>query len=140
MDSGTIEKLLAAARQARRNAYAPYSRFSVGAAILTADGKVYTGCNVENVSYGAAICAERGAVSAAVAAGERDFKAICIAASREEILPCGICRQVLSEFSPDMEIYCAAEDGVTHYKLSELLPHSFSDFKPDEKNNHSEKP
>ena len=131
MDDGTLLKLLETARKVRENAYAPYSRFRVGAALLASSGKIYAGCNVENVSYGAALCAERAAVSAAVAAGERRFDAVCIAAGAREILPCGICRQVLAEFSPDMPVYCASADGVKRYTLSELLPHSFSEFKPE---------
>ena len=92
--------LLALAKRAREFAYAPYSGFLVGAALLCKDGTVFTGCNVENASYGAAICAERNAVSTAVAAGYREFESIAIAAEGDGcVYPCGICLQVLNEFS-----------------------------------------
>lgn len=129
MNQKTIEALLARAKEARENSYSPYSHFSVGAALLTESGKIFTGCNVENASYGAAICAERSAFSAAVSAGERDFLAICIVGGEKETTPCGICRQVLSEFSPGMAVICAGKNGYSVYSLRELLPHSFGDFR-----------
>src|SRR3954447_1944506 len=104
--------LLSEARQARERAYAPYSRFAVGAALLTKSGRVFRGCNVENLSYGLTICAERNAVFAAVAAGEREFVKIGIVAdSKTPVSPCGACRQVLAEFSSDLEIACANLEG-----------------------------
>src|SRR6478609_7284214 len=98
-----FDDLFEKAAIARLSAYAPYSDFRVGAALLTESGKVFTGGNVENISYGLTICAERAAVFAAVQAGEREFKAIAIVADTgEPISPCGACRQVLAEFSPAM--------------------------------------
>jgi cytidine deaminase len=125
----TIE-LVAAARAARERAYAPYSGYRVGAALLTKDGVVVTGANVENASYGLALCAERAAVVSAVAAGHRDFAAVAVAVSGPEpARPCGACRQVLHEFpaGPDLEVICAGEDGdqVLVTTLGELLPHAF---------------
>ncbi len=108
-------------------AYAPYSGFSVGAALLCADGEVFCGVNVENASYGATLCAERVAVARAVCAGKRAFVAIAIAASRAAACPpCGICRQVLREFSPGLRVLGRTpEGGLVSWTLSELLPHSF---------------
>lgn len=92
-------KLLAAARAARDNAYAPYSKFKVGAAVETVDGEIFTGCNIENASYGLTCCAERNAVFAAVCSGVRRFKTLCVVADTDEpVAPCGACRQVLAEF------------------------------------------
>lgn len=119
--------LIKFARGARSKAYAPYSRFKVGAALLAKSGKVYTGCNVENASYGLTCCAERNAVFEAVGRGERDFIAIAIVSdSPEPTAPCGACRQVLYEFSPEMEVIMAGAKGrVKTRKLKELLPDSF---------------
>lgn len=116
--------LLEAARIIRARAYSPYSRFAVGAALLAKSGRVFTGCNVENVSFGLTICAERNAVFAAVAAGEREFDKIAIVAdSKTPVTPCGACRQVLAEFSADLEITCANLEGITfHTTIRELLP------------------
>jgi cytidine deaminase len=118
------EDLLSAATKARACAYAPYSRFSVGAALLTKTGQVFMGCNVENLSFGLTICAERNAVFAAVAAGEREFVKIGIVAdSKSPVTPCGACRQVLAEFCEDMEIACANLEGLKFEStLAELLP------------------
>ncbi len=121
-----VENLIAEARAARAQAYAPYSKFQVGAALLTKSGRVFTGCNVENLSFGLTICAERAAVCAAVAAGEKEFVAAAVIAdSREPVTPCGACRQVLAEFCDDMEI-CSVnlEDCRFTARLSELLPRS----------------
>jgi cytidine deaminase len=119
------QELVALATQARHNSYAPYSHYTVGAALLTASGKVYTGVNVENASYGLAICAERTAAVKAVSEGERDFVAIAVVTENGGT-PCGACRQVLNEFGPDMRVLIADTDGnyQTH-RLSELLPASF---------------
>jgi len=114
------------AREAKEYAYCPESGFKVGAAILTDDGKIMTGCNIENISYGATNCAERTAIFKAISEGYKSFKAIAISSSeapQKPIYPCGICRQVLAEFNLDMKIYV---DGDTNsYTLSELLPKSF---------------
>jgi cytidine deaminase len=120
-------RLMKEAVKACKNAYAPYSKFNVGAAVLCEDGEIFTGCNVENASYGATLCAERNAISAAVAAGKRDFIAVAVAAGDESMaLPCGICRQVLSEFNPDTTVLLCNSKGLQEsFSLSELLPHAF---------------
>ena len=119
-------ELLKLADKAKEYAYAPYSGFQVGAALLTVDGQVFTGCNVENSSYGAAICAERSAVVQAVSHGKRKFEAIAIASSGDEtVYPCGICRQVLHEFHPDIKVICQSSKGYEVYRLSELMPKGF---------------
>jgi cytidine deaminase len=111
----------------RRSAYAPYSRFRVGAALLTASGKVFVGCNVENASYGLTICAERNAVFRAVAAGERRFAAIAIAAeSKGVVRPCGACLQVLAEFGPELRIIIANGARIEEVALADLLPQRFT--------------
>jgi cytidine deaminase len=117
-------ELLKAALEARDKAYAPYSRFAVGAALLTASGATFTGANVENVSLGLTICAERAAVSAAVASGEKDFVAIGVVSDSEEpAVPCGACRQVLAEFNPTMTIITSTVGGrIQKFQLDELLP------------------
>jgi cytidine deaminase len=117
-------ELLKAALEARDNAYAPYSRFAVGAALLTASGAIFTGANVENVSLGLTICAERAAVSAAIASGEKDFVAIGVVSDSEEpAVPCGACRQVLAEFNPTMTIITSTVGGrIQEFQLDELLP------------------
>jgi len=133
LDEKTIENLLKCAREAREAAYAPYSGFRVGAALLSHNGQIFKGCNVENVSYGATNCAERTAVFSAVAAGCRDFDAIAIAAGDKIIFPCGICRQVLAEFSPKLTVICGKKDGYELFQLSELLTHCFNNFSAEEK-------
>ena len=118
------DTLFSAARAAREAAYAPYSHFKVGAALLTASGRVFTGCNIENISYGLTICAERVAVFKAIEAGERNFQAIAIVADTDEpISPCGACRQVMAEFAPDLLVSSQGREGrVFEGCLSELLP------------------
>ena len=113
---------------AMARAYAPYSNFRVGAALLGADGSVTEGCNVENASYPAGICAERGALAAAVARGIRSFEAIAIATEAEEPTPpCGICRQVLEEFAPHLTIISITQNGrEARWTLDELLPRAFT--------------
>jgi len=121
------KKLISEAEKARKNAYAPYSKFSVGAALLSRNGKVYTGANLENSSFGQTVCAERLALYKAVSVGEKDFKKIAIVASgAKPVTPCGICRQALFEFSPELEVVCANLRGkVKKYTLKQLLPHPF---------------
>ena len=115
---------LAAARLARENAYAPYSKFKVGAAVATVSGEIFAGCNIENLSFGLTMCAERAAVASAVANGHKDLAAIAIVAdSRQPPVPCGACRQVLAEFNPNLTIISAATDGLLEeFELSKLLP------------------
>jgi cytidine deaminase len=122
-----FRKLLASAKAAQRNAYAPYSKFRVGAALLTKSGKVYTGVNVENASYGLTICAERVAITKAVSEGHRKFQAIAVVAPSKALSPCGACRQVLAEFG-EMVVICADARNPRRFRLhllSELLPHAF---------------
>ena len=128
----TDYELLTAAQSARQNAYAPYSGFSVGAALLTADGRVYLGSNVENSAFGAGSCAERSALFAAVSAGARDFAAIAVAGGprvdencTEVCTPCGVCRQALYEFAPELRVLLGDPANPTVYALSELLAHGF---------------
>jgi cytidine deaminase len=117
-------QLIRIATEARARAHAPYSNFAVGAALLTRSGRVFRGCNIENVSFRLTMCAEQAAVSAAIAEGEKDFVEIAVVAdSKEPIVPCGACRQVLAEFSPEMKIVMANLDGLSQtVALSELLP------------------
>jgi len=121
-----------AALAARERAYAKYSRFAVGAALVASDGRVYSGCNVENASYGLTICAERAAAFAAVAAGQQRFVLLAIA-STGGVPPCGACRQVLYEFAPELPILLVdvQQPGVlVEVNLRELLPGAFASFNP----------
>ena len=120
------EELMKKAKEAKKMAYVPYSNFKVGAALLTTNGKVFTGCNVEIASYGATNCAERTAIFKAVSEGERKFKAIAITGDSKTTYPCGICRQVIVEFGDDIDIILDGKDGLIITNISELLPHSFS--------------
>ena len=121
------EELKAAAVTMLDRAYCPYSHFAVGAALECADGTVFTGCNIENAAFSPTICAERTAVAKAVSEGHTDFVRIVVAGRCESFcVPCGVCRQVLREFAPDMEIICLNSKGEEQvFTLSELLPHSF---------------
>ena len=124
----TDQALIDLAFSMLERSYAPYSHFPVGAALLCADGTVFTGCNVENAAYGSTICAERTALVKAVSEGRRDgFVRIAIAGRGEEYCwPCGACRQMLYEFAPDITVLCARGDGAfTSLPLGELLPHGF---------------
>lgn len=121
------DRLVVAAVAARKQAYAPYSGFPVGAALLSKGGRVFTGCNVENASYGLTVCAERVALFKAVSEGVREFEAIAIACGEGACSPCGACRQVLYEFAPDLKVIRADGEGRRWeaMPLSELLPHAF---------------
>lgn len=121
------KRLLREARRAENNAYAPYSGFKVGAALLCSDNSIYRGCNVENASYGATVCAERNALFAAVADGKRDFKALAVVCSGEDFAyPCGICRQVISELAGEAWIILENNRSeIKEYDIKELLPDSF---------------
>ena len=123
----TPEKLCELAKEAMTHAYAPYSGYQVGAALLCKDGTVFTGCNVENAAYGATICAERTAMVKAVSEGHRDFDTIVIAGRSEDYcVPCGTCRQVMMEFAPDLTVICLNGKGESkHFALKELLPYGF---------------
>ena len=123
----TDRELINKARDAAKNAYAPYSRFSVGAALECDDGTVYTGCNVENAALGCTICAERTAVCKAVSEGRRRFVRIAVySGGNDYCVPCGTCRQVLHEFAPTIELLCARGNGsYVSYRLTELLPAAF---------------
>lgn len=126
------EQLLALARAAREFAHTPYSNYKVGAALLAHDGAVYTGCNIENASFGLTNCAERTAVFKAVSEGNTAFEAIAIAADRTAPWPCGACRQVLSEFAPRLRVLISWGEGQTDSStLDQLLPHSFLSFQED---------
>ena len=126
-------ELVNLAKEARSHAYVPYSGFSVGAALLCKDGKIYQGCNIENAAFGPTVCAERTAFFKAVYDGERDFEAIAVVGGRagEEITglfpPCGVCRQVMAEFcQPECEIILAMPDGYEIHTLGEMLPFGFT--------------
>ena len=123
----TREELKAAAIAMLDRAYIPYSRFPVGAALECSDGTVFTGCNIENASFGPTICAERTAVAKAVSEGHTDFVRIAVAGRCEDFcVPCAVCRQVLRDFAPNIEVICLNGKGEEQvFTLSELLPHSF---------------
>jgi len=123
-----INRLFEAASAARDNAYAPYSNYAVGAAVLSGSGNIYSGCNVENASYGAAICAERNAIGAFVNAGEKEMLVVAVCAFGEDYpFPCGICRQVMAEWGKDVIIFVFNESGSRkEFLLSKLLPEAFT--------------
>lgn len=120
------KELMKIARKARQNAYAPYSHFAVGAALMAESGRVYTGCNIENASYGLTCCAERNAIFAAVGAGERRFKMLAVAAdSPEPVAPCGACRQVIAEFGIPLVVMGNLKEATKTMTAEELLPYGF---------------
>ncbi|MDE5863220.1 MAG: cytidine deaminase [Lachnospiraceae bacterium] len=123
----TDKELIQMAKQAYTHSYAPYSHYFVGAALLTAEGKIYTGCNIENASYGAANCAERTAIFKAVSEGERNLQKIAVAAKDgSTAYPCGICLQVMSELMPDGEVILEENGKAVSYSVRELLPFAFT--------------
>ena len=123
----TDRNLIDMAAEVMKNSYSPYSRFKVGAALECTDGSVFTGCNIENAAFRATICAEASAVAAAVSNGHREFKRIAIISEGSSYcFPCGVCRQMLNEFAPELELLCARADGrYVSYPLTSLLPMSF---------------
>lgn len=130
MNKKTLEKAVKSALEVRKNAYAPFSKFAVGAAIIAKDGSIFTGVNVENSSFGATNCAERTALFSAVTAGERDFEAIVIASvlNGKAVFPCGICRQVLADFNPKMRVILVNSDTKQieqDLTLSDIFPGVF---------------
>lgn len=132
LPSVSDQDLIAAAKKARAHAYAPYSRFLVGAALLTRNQQVFSGCNVENASYGATLCAERVAIGNMVSSGAADPQAIAIYTEAEELtMPCGMCRQVLSEFASDLRVLLVGPGGLRETSLSVLFPSPFLFSKED---------
>jgi len=127
LDKDTIDRLLVAAKSVMSNAHVPYSSFHVGASILYEDGSIEVGCNVENASFGATICAERTAISSGIAKGKTAIEAICVTNLTDTMVtPCGICRQVIWEFGKNLPVICSNKDGDYKFlSISELLPHSF---------------
>ncbi len=128
-----VEALVSAALEARERAYCPYSSFAVGAALLAADGRIFTGCNIENATQGPGVCAERTALYKAVSEGVRDFMAIAVAGGKagfppEQFCPpCGVCRQALAEFCvPSLEVILVSQNGIERHTLGELFPLAFS--------------
>ena len=128
----TPEKLVELSKEAMQRAYAPYSGYQVGAALLCADGSVYLGCNIENASYTPTVCGERTAIFKAVSEGKRDFTAIAICGGKNGVItgafpPCGVCRQVMREFcDDDFTVYLVNAEGFDTVTLADLLPYSFS--------------
>lgn len=119
--------LLEKAREVSEKAYAPYSKFLVGACVLADSGNIYVGCNVENASYGLTVCAERNAIAAAIANGEKTIKSIAIySPNMKKCYPCGACRQVILEFGSEIDVITDSEDGVCVSKISSLLPEGFT--------------
>ena len=128
----TPEQLVEKAKEAMLLAYAPYSGYKVGAALLCADGTLYTGCNIENAAYSPTICAERTAFAKAVSEGKREFTAIAVCGGKDGVIegafpPCGVCRQVMAEFcGKDFAVYLVTPEGFQALTLAELLPHTFT--------------
>lgn len=134
-----IKGLIRKALEVQKRAYVPYSKFHVGAALLTEDDEIFTGCNIEVASYSATLCAERTAIFKAISEGHKNIKAIAIVGDTDFTYPCGICRQVIREFGKDAKIIIAkSEDEYREYTLEELLPHSFGPDDLEEAKNRSE--
>ncbi len=128
--------LMEKAKEVIKNSYSPYSGFSVGAALLTGDGRIFCGCNIENASFGATICAERSAFAAAISDGAKNFEALAVVGAdkngvlKDGVMPCGICRQVMAEFCDgDFKIIVYGNGKIKTVLLSELLPSAFTDFR-----------
>lgn len=121
-----IEELIEKAKEAQSHAYVPYSNFPVGAALITEDGTVFTGCNIESASYGATNCAERVAIQKAVSAGYRSFTHLAVVGREDYTYPCGICRQVIMEFAPKSKIIIAGRDNYVLHNAEDLLPYAFT--------------
>ncbi len=121
-----VERLIKEAEEAKKHAVAPFSGFTVGAALVTGGGRIYRGCNIENPSLMLSFCAERSALIKALTEGERDFKAMgIVSGDGRYCFPCGECRQMLAEFAPDIEIYLVSDAGIKKYSVRDLLPHPF---------------
>lgn len=139
MANKNYSNLVKMAIKAKENAYVPYSGFRVGAALLTKEGKVYTGCNIESASYTPTICAERTAISKAVSEGDKSFEAIAVTGDSEYTFPCGVCRQVIREFGRDIKVIVVkSEEEYKIFTLDELLPNSFGPEDLKENANRSE--
>lgn len=129
------EMLISEAQMARSSAYAPYSGFTVGAAALCEEGRIYRGFNIENASYSATVCAERVAIYSAMASGEGKILAVAVVGAkaneepRDHTFPCGVCLQVMRELCPECEVVTSTKDGIGVWGLSELLPHGFDNLK-----------
>lgn len=133
------KELIKKALEAQKKAYVPYSNFHVGAALLTDDDKIFTGCNIEIASYSPTICAERTAIFKAVSEGHKKIKAIAVVGDADYTYPCGVCRQVIREFGKDAKVIIAnSEDDYREYDLEELLPHSFGPEDLEDANTRSE--
>jgi cytidine deaminase len=122
-----VQEMREAALSAAQNAYCRYSKFPVGASVLSAEGEIFAGCNVENASYGLTSCAERNAIFQAIAKGHKNVRAVAIVTpTARPMPPCGACRQVIHEFNPDADVFCFGQDKTSkHFKMSELLPAAF---------------
>jgi len=121
-----INRLIKEARDAKKRAIAPYSRFKVGVALITDKGEIYRGCNIENPSLMLSFCAERAAIINAIVEGEKAFRAMAIVSDNKDYcFPCGACRQMIAEFAPDIEIYLVSDKGIKKFSVPELLPYQF---------------
>lgn len=121
-----VKELIKEALKAQENAYVPYSNFKVGAALLAEDGKIYTGCNIENAAYSPSVCAERTAIFKAVSEGAKEIKALAVVAGQDKSYPCGVCRQVIKEFGENATIIVArSEEDYDKCTLDDLLPYGF---------------
>lgn len=119
------ERLYGHAKKAARHSYSPYSHFPVGAAVLTASGNIFTGTNVENASFGLTICAERTAITNAINEGHKDFVALAVYSKKDDIMPCGACRQVIIEFGKNIELVCKHKEELSSYLIGDLIPDAF---------------